>query len=89
MRATRANGGIEIMITDDGRGFDINTVTADKTSLFKAKLKAREAGGLLTIRSVPRPRPEHGTIILLRLPLPQTELSPQTGPLSGSLVREV
>ena len=89
VRATRANGGIEIMITDDGRGFDINTVTADKTSLFKAKLKAREAGGLLTIRSVPRPRPEHGTIILLRLPLPQTELSPQTGPLSGSLVREV
>ncbi|MGH2495802.1 MAG: sensor histidine kinase [Ktedonobacteraceae bacterium] len=89
VRATRANGGIEIMITDDGRGFDINTVTADKTSLFKAKLKAREAGGLLTIRSVPRPRPEHGTIILLRLPLPPTELSPQTGPLSGSLVREV
>ena len=89
VRATRANGGIEIMITDDGRGFDINTVTPDKTSLFKARLKAREAGGLLTIRSVPRPRPEHGTIILLRLPLPPTELSPQTGPLSGSLVREV
>ncbi|HKV57401.1 MAG TPA: hypothetical protein VJO32_03940 [Ktedonobacteraceae bacterium] len=89
VRASRANGGIEIMITDDGRGFDVNTVTADKTSLFKAKLKAREAGGLLTIRSVPRPRPEHGTIILLRLPLPPTELSPQTGPLSGSLVREV
>lgn len=89
VRATRANGGIEIMITDDGRGFDINAVTPDKTSLFKARLKAREAGGLLTIRSVPRPRPEHGTIILLRLPLPPTELSPQTGPLSGSLVREV
>jgi signal transduction histidine kinase len=89
VRATRANGSIEIMITDDGRGFDVNAVTADKTSLFKAKLKAREAGGVLTIRSVQRPRPEHGTVILLRLPLPNTELSPQTGPLSGSLVREI
>jgi signal transduction histidine kinase len=89
VRASRANGTLEIMITDDGRGFDVNTVTADKTSLFKARLKAREAGGVLTIHSVPRPRPEHGTVILLRLPLPHTELSPQTGPLSGSLVREV
>ncbi len=89
VRANRANGGLEIMITDDGRGFDVNAVTADKTSLFKAKLKAREAGGVLTIRSVTRPRAEHGTVILLRLPLPDTQLSPQTGPLSGSLVREI
>jgi len=89
VRAARANGSLEIMITDDGRGFDVNAVTADKTSLFKAKLKAREAGGVLTIRSVQRPRPEHGTIILLRLPLPDTQVSPQTGPLSGSLVREI
>jgi signal transduction histidine kinase len=89
VRAARANGSLEIMITDDGRGFDVNAVTADKTSLFKAKLKAREAGGLLTIRSIQRPRPEHGTVILLRLPLPDTQMSPQTGPLSGSLVREI
>ncbi len=89
VRANRVNGGLEIMITDDGRGFDVNAVTADKTSLFKAKLKAREAGGVLTIRSVTRPRAEHGTVILLRLPLPDTQLSPQTGPLSGSLVREI
>ena len=89
VRAARVNGSLEIMITDDGRGFDVNTVTADKTSLFKAKLKAREAGGVLTIHSVARPQAEHGTIILLRLPLPHTELSPQTGPLSGSLVQEM
>ena len=89
VRAARVNGSLEIMITDDGRGFDVNTVTADKTSLFKAKLKAREAGGVLTIHSVARPQAEHGTIILLRLPLPRTELSPQTGPLSGSLVQEM
>lgn len=88
VRATRLNDTLEIMITDDGRGFDVNAVTADKTSLFKAKLKAREAGGTLTIRSVQRPRPEHGTVILLRLPLPGTRMSPQTRPLSGSLVRE-
>ncbi|HLX55870.1 MAG TPA: hypothetical protein VKR83_02485 [Ktedonobacteraceae bacterium] len=89
VRSARVNGSLEIMITDDGRGFDVNAVTADKTSLFKAKLKAREAGGVLTIHSVARPQAEHGTIILLRLPLPRTELSPQTGPLSGSLVQEI
>ncbi|GAC1524078.1 MAG: hypothetical protein NVS3B14_23880 [Ktedonobacteraceae bacterium] len=89
VRAARVNGSLEIMITDDGRGFDVNTVTADKTSLFKAKLKAREAGGVLNIHSVARPQAEHGTILLLRLPLPHTELAPQTGPLSGSLVQEM
>jgi signal transduction histidine kinase len=89
VRATRLNDMLEVMITDDGRGFDVNAVTADKTSLFKAKLKAREAGGTLTIRSVQRPRPEHGTIILLRLPLPGTPLSPKTGPLTGSLARDI
>jgi signal transduction histidine kinase len=89
VRAARTNGNLEIMITDDGRGFDVNAVTADKTSLFKAKLKAREAGGSLTIHSVARPQAEHGTIILLRLPLPPGELIPQTGPLTGSLVKEL
>ncbi len=88
VRAARTNGSLEVLITDDGRGFDVNAVKADKTSLFKAKLKAREAGGLLTIHSTARPQAEHGTVIHLRLPIPHLQLVPKTGPLSGSLVRE-
>lgn len=89
VRATRVNGQLEIKITDDGRGFDINAVSADKTSLFKARLKAREAGGTFQIVSTPKSQSQHGTIILLRLPIPQPAKAPQTGPLSGSLAREL
>src|SRR5207302_2731952 len=60
VRAARTNNYLEIMITDDGRGFDVNKVSADKTSLFKAKLKASEAGGTFSIFSAPRSQPQHG-----------------------------
>ena len=82
VRAARANGQMEIMITDDGHGFDVSAVPPEKTSLFKAKLKAREAGGTLTIYSAPRSQPQYGTTILLALPLPPSEKVPHTGPLS-------
>jgi signal transduction histidine kinase len=91
VRAVRTNGFMEIMITDDGHGFDPNAIPHQKTSLFKARLKAREAGGTLTIFSAPRSQPQHGTTILLRLPLPPSERTPQhtTRPLSESLVEEL
>src|SRR5205807_5435981 len=89
VRAIRTNGYIEILIADDGRGFDVNKVPADKTSLFKAKLKAREAGGNLTILSTPRPQAQHGTTIHLRLPLPGSEQPRRTRPLSSELVQEL
>ena len=89
VRAIRTNGFIEILIADDGRGFDVNKVPADKTSLFKAKLKAREAGGNLTILSTPRPQAQHGTTIHLRLPLPGSEQPRRTRPLSSELVQEL
>jgi len=89
VRAARANGQMEIMITDDGHGFDVSAVPLDKTSLFKAKLKAREAGGTLAIYSAPRSQPQYGTTILLSLPLPPSEKVPHTGPLSETLVEEM
>jgi hypothetical protein len=88
VRAARSNGFLDIYINDDGRGFDPNTVSPDRTSLFKARLKAREAGGLLAITSRPRPGQQHGTLVQLRIPIPPVpEHSPRTGPLSESRVQ--
>jgi signal transduction histidine kinase len=71
VRTLCANNMLEVSVVDDGRGFDINGVPPEKTSLFKAQLKAREAGGRLTITSAPRNQPEHGTTITLCIPLPR------------------
>ena len=81
VRALRSNGNMEVIITDDGRGFDINAIAPEKTSMFKARLKAREAGGTLTILSIPRPQVEHGTKVQLRLPFPQSGRKFYSGPL--------
>ncbi len=81
VRAVQNNGTLEVYIIDDGRGFDPSTIPIEKTSLFKAELKAREAGGTLTIQSIPRPQVQHGTTILLRLPIPYTRKLLRSGPL--------
>ena len=86
VRSVRVDGNLEIHVTDDGRGFDPNTISPEKTSLFKAQLKVREAGGTLTISSVPRPQPHHGTIIVLRLPFPDGKRPLKTRPLPSSMV---
>jgi anti-sigma regulatory factor (Ser/Thr protein kinase) len=86
VRSVRVDGNLEIHITDDGRGFDPNTISPEKTSLFKAQLKVREAGGTLTISSIPRPQPHHGTIIVLRLPFPDGKRPLKTRPLPSSMV---
>jgi signal transduction histidine kinase len=86
VRSVRVNGNLEIYITDDGRGFDPNAISPEKTSLFKAQLKVREAGGTLTISSVPRPKPQHGTTIILRLPFPDSKRPLNTRPLPSSMV---
>ena len=85
----RKNGNIEVYITDDGRGFDPETISPEKTSLFKARLKAREAEGSLTIQSIPRPQVEHGTLVILRLPIPYQDVEQRytSGPLPESHVR--
>ena len=83
VRATYMHGILEVTITDDGQGFDPRSVPPEKTSLFKAQLKAREAGGSLTVQSVPAPQQGHGTTMLLRLPL-----SPQQAFIEHSPVRE-
>jgi len=86
VRSLRVKNNLEIYITDDGRGFDPGAISPDKTSLFKAKLKVREAGGTLTISSVPRPQPQHGTTIIVRLPFPDSKRPFNTRPLPGSKV---
>ncbi|HEV2471050.1 MAG TPA: hypothetical protein VGS41_00175, partial [Chthonomonadales bacterium] len=85
----RTNGHIEIMITDDGHGFDTNAIPHEKTSLFKARLKAEEAGGALTMFSAPRSQAQHGTTILLHLPLPPSQLATHSGPLAESVMEEL
>ena len=86
IRASRTNGNLEVTITDDGKGFDIKAIAPEKTSMFKARLKAREASGTLTIVSVPRPQAEHGTKVILRLPFPQTGRKFYSGPLKDQAI---
>jgi signal transduction histidine kinase len=76
VRAIRNDAYLEVFIIDDGRGFDIASIPPEKTSLFKAELKAREAGGTLLIRSNPRPLAQHGTTVILKLPFPVSERTP-------------
>ena len=71
VRTARKNGYLDIVIQDDGRGFVLADIPPEKTSLFKAELKAREAGGTLLIHSTPRPLDQHGTTIMLSLPFPE------------------
>jgi len=86
VRSRRVNTNLEIYITDDGRGFDPGAISAEKTSLFKAQLKVREAGGTLTISSIPRPQSQHGTTIIVRLPFPNSKRPLNTRPLPSSKV---
>jgi anti-sigma regulatory factor (Ser/Thr protein kinase) len=80
VRTLYSNGVLEVSIVDDGRGFDPNMISPEKTSLFKARLKAREAGGTMTIQSSPRPQEGHGTTITLRLPIPPSERRAASAP---------
>ncbi len=75
------HGTIEVSITDDGQGFDTNSIAPEKTSLFKAKMKAREAGGIFSVQSIPQPRDDHGTTVLLRLPIPHVQQQVISSPL--------
>ncbi|HTI13771.1 MAG TPA: hypothetical protein VL461_04255 [Dictyobacter sp.] len=70
VRASYNKGELKIQINDDGKGFDTAHIPPEKTSLFKAQLKAHEAQGSLIINSIPRPDTNHGTTVLLHIPLP-------------------
>ena len=87
VRTVCTNSALEVYIIDDGRGFDVHTISSEKTSLFKAELKAREAGGTLTIKSIPRPQADHGTTIILYVPLPRNGNTFIPGPPSDSRVQ--
>ncbi|MBV9259649.1 MAG: hypothetical protein JO215_16680, partial [Ktedonobacteraceae bacterium] len=81
VRTIDTSDALEVYISDDGRGFDPEQVSPEKTSMFKAKLKAREAGGILALKSIPRPQPEHGTIVILRIPLSANKQITSSEPL--------
>ena len=86
VQATYTNGTIEVSIIDDGLGFDTHKIPIEKTSLFKAKLKAREAKGIFALQSIPLPQDGHGTKIILRLPLPQAQKQTLSSPFPESPV---
>jgi signal transduction histidine kinase len=88
VRTVWADGYLSVYVIDDGRGFDKSAVSPEKTSLFKAELKAREAGGTLTIRSIPRSQAQHGTTVILRLPFPGAQRPRHSGLLPQSMVEE-
>lgn len=88
VRTVWADGYLSVYVIDDGRGFDKSAVSPEKTSLFKAELKAREAGGTLTIRSIPRSQAQHGTTVILRLPFPGAQRPRHSRPLPQSMVEE-
>ncbi|WP_151754697.1 sensor histidine kinase [Dictyobacter vulcani] len=70
VRTTCEENILKVEIADDGHGFNIRNVPPEKTSLFKGELKVRAAHGTLHIESFPSPGPNHGTTILLEIPLP-------------------
>ncbi|GHO84128.1 sensor histidine kinase [Dictyobacter formicarum] len=70
---------LNIEISDDGHGFDVQSIPPEKTSLFKADLKVRAAHGTLRIDSKPRPDPQHGTTVRLEIPLlPEARMDAQS-----------
>src|SRR5207249_12322775 len=78
VRTAYTNGMLEVYVIDDGRGFDLEGVPSEKNSLFKARLKARAAGGVLIVQSAPHAKAQHGTAVLLRIPLSRTKNTMRT-----------
>ena len=87
VRTAISGQAIEVTVSDNGRGFDTESIPLEKTSLFKARLKVREARGTLAIRSVLRPQAEHGTQLILRLPLPPSMVQADESMLIESKVQ--
>src|SRR5579884_3209240 len=89
VRTTYINGMLEVYVIDDGRGFDLEDIPSEKTSLFKAQLKSRAAGGVLIIQSAPHSKAQHGTTVLLRIPLPGTKNTTRTRLVTSKSVEKV
>jgi signal transduction histidine kinase len=66
--AARVPGAVQIVIADDGRGFDSAGVHAGN-GLGNLRLRAKQAGGTLAIESAAG----HGTRVSLSLPLAEAE----------------
>jgi signal transduction histidine kinase len=68
VRAKAAAGALEIIVQDDGRGFDPTQALArgQQHGTGNMRRRAQTIGGTLTLRSAPG----HGTTISLRVSLP-------------------
>lgn len=89
VRTVSTNGTLDIYIIDDGRGFDAESISPERTSLSKARLKAHAVGGTLTIRSIQRPQQNHGTTVILHLPLPASTGASTSLPPAGPYTQSV
>jgi two-component system sensor histidine kinase UhpB len=67
VRATTADGGLEVEIADDGRGFDVAARAASpgRYGIRGMHERARRLGGGLVIES----RPGAGTVVRVSLPV--------------------
>jgi signal transduction histidine kinase len=67
VRLAAADGRAELVVTDNGVGFDVSAATrgAHRLGLASMRERARAAGGRLSVRS----RPRSGTTVTLEVPL--------------------
>lgn len=77
----RCNGTFELMVRDDGRGFDVQQVLANPDNrigigLFGMKERAALADGTLEISSTPG----RGTQVIARIPVARTETPHESHP---------
>lgn len=64
--------GLEITVSDDGRGMDPERVSTDRHGLINMRKRVQEQGGELRISS----RPGAGTQVYMRFPVGQSRLPP-------------
>ncbi len=65
VRLRQLDGAVELVVKDEGRGFDVEARTGRGLGLISMNERARALGGVLVVRS----RPGGGTSIEARLPL--------------------
>jgi signal transduction histidine kinase len=66
------DNGLEITVSDDGRGMDPERISTDRHGLINMRKRVQEQGGELRISS----RPGAGTQISMRFPVGQNRLPP-------------
>ena len=82
----RTSGDVEVIVEDDGRGFDVESITTSREGgmgLTGIQERASLMGGHLEVESTPGA----GTTLFVRIPL-QASPSAKTGPESAKILRK-